>query len=94
MREEATCSEVATSGATKGNTDSHNTSNNVIEIKSSSTSTSNTNSVSTSLDIDNIPLNRVNENLHKSLATSPSTKHQKDPKNDDTFVPMYPSLSK
>jgi hypothetical protein len=90
QREEATCSEAAASGMTKGNTESHNTSNNVIEIESSSTSISA--STSTSLDnIDDIPLNRVYENLQKSLAPSPSTKHQKKPIVDE-FVPMYPSI--
>jgi hypothetical protein len=90
QREEATCSEDAASGMTKGNTESHNTSNNVIEIESSSTSISA--STSTSLDnIDDIPLNRVYENLQKSLAPSPSTKHQKKPIVDE-FVPMYPSI--
>ena len=63
----------------------------MIEVESSSISTSNTNSVLTSSDIDDIPLNRVYENLHKSLAPSSSTKHQKK-HDDDTFVPMYPSV--
>ena len=84
QRKEAACSEVDASEATRGNTDSHNISN-VIEIESSSTSTS------TSSDIDNIPLSRVYASIHKSLSPSPSTKHQKKP-DDDTFVPMYPSV--
>jgi len=90
QREEATCSEATASKATKGNTDSHYISK-VIEIESSSTSSSHSTSVSTSSDIDNIPLNRVYANLHKSLSLSSSTKHQKKP-DDDTFVPMYPSI--
>ena len=69
-------SEVAASEAARGNTDSHNTSDNVIEIESSSTSIPT--STSTSSDnIDDVPLNRIYENLQKSLAPSPSTKHQK-----------------
>jgi len=40
--------------------------------------------------MDDIPLNRVYENLNKSLSPS-STKTQKKP-NSDTFVPMYPSV--
>ena len=88
QRKEATCLEADASKATRGNTDSHNISN-VIEIESSSTSASHSTSVSTSSDIDNIPLNKVYANLHKSLSPSPSTKHQKKP-DDDTFVPMYP----
>jgi len=58
QNEDATCSEAAALEATRGNSDSHNISN-VIEVESSSTSTSS--------DIDNIPLNRVYANLHKSL---------------------------
>jgi len=88
QREEATCSEVVASEATRGNLYSHNISK-VIEIESSSTSSSHSTFVSTSSDIDNIPLNRVYANLHKSVSPSPSTKHQKKP-DDDTFVPMYP----
>jgi len=81
-------SEGGASEATRGNTDSHNISN-VIEIESSTTSTSQ----STSSDVDNIPLSRVYSNLHKTLSPSPSTKHQKKPDDDDdTFVPMYPSV--
>jgi len=96
QKEDVACSDVSTSEAdasraTRGNTDSHNISENVIEVESSSISTSNTNYVSTSSDVDDIPLNRVYENLHKSLAPSSSTKHQKKP-NDDTFVPMYLSI--
>jgi len=80
--EDATCSEAAALEATRGNSNSHNISN-VIEVESSSTSTSS--------NIDNIPLNKVYANLHKSLTPSSSTKHQKKP-DDDTFVPMYPSV--
>jgi len=90
QREEATCSKAAASEARKGNSDSYNISK-VIEIESSSTSSSHSTSVSTSSDIDNIPLNKVYANLHKSLSPSPSTKHQKKPDND-IFVPMYPSV--
>ena len=84
QRKDTACSKVDASEATRGNTDSHN----VIEIESSSTSASQ----STSSDIDNIPLSRVYSNLHKTLSPSPSTKHQKKPGDDDTFVPMYPSV--
>ena len=91
QREEATCSEAASSEATRGNPDSHNTSNLVIEIESSSTSASHSTSISTSSDIDNIPLNRVYANLQKYLSPSSSTKHQKKPV-DDTFEPMYPPI--
>ena len=90
QKEDATCSELDASEAARGNTDSHNISN-VIEVESSSTSASHYNSVSTSSDIDNIPLNRVYANLHKSLSPSSSTKNQKKPV-DDAFVPMYPSV--
>jgi len=41
--------------------------------------------------MDDIPFNRVYSNLQKSLSPSSSTKHQKKP-NNDTFVPMYPSV--
>jgi len=87
---EAACSEVDASEATRGNTDSLNTAN-VIEKESSSTSTSHSTSVSTSSDIDNIPLNRVYANLHKTVSLSPSTKQQKK-SDDDAYVPMYPSV--
>jgi len=36
-------------------------------------------------------LSKVYENLHKSLAPSPSTKHQKKPDVDE-FEPMYPTV--
>ena len=85
-KEDATCSEAASSKAAKGNTDSHNISN-VIEVESSSTSASlstsvstsasHSTSVSTSLDIDNILLNRVYATLRKSLSPSSYTKNQK-----------------
>ena len=75
QREDVACSEAGTSEADasesiRGNTSSHNISDNVVEIKSTSTSTS-------SDTIDDIPLSKVYENLNKSLAPSPSTKHQK-----------------
>jgi len=41
--------------------------------------------------MDDIPLNRVYENLNKRLSPSSSTKTQKKP-DSDTFVPMYPSV--
>ena len=41
--------------------------------------------------MDDIPLNRVYENLNKRLSPSPSTKTQKKP-DSDAFVPMYPSI--
>jgi len=41
--------------------------------------------------MDDIPLDRVYSNLQKSLLPSSSTKHKKKPDND-TFVPMYPSV--
>jgi len=91
MDAEGVQEEAAASKATIGNPDSPNTAN-IIEIESSSTSASHSTSESTSLDIDNIPLNRVYANLVKSLSPSPSTKHQKKRDDDDTFVPMYPSV--
>jgi len=41
--------------------------------------------------MDDIPLNKVYENLNKCLSPSSSTKTQKKP-DSDTFVPMYPSV--
>jgi len=41
--------------------------------------------------MDDIPLNKVYENLKKRLSASSSTKHQKKPDND-TFVAMDPSV--
>jgi len=70
--------------ATRGNTYSHNISDNVVEIESTSTSNS-------SDPIDDIPMSRVYENLNKSLAQSPSTEHPKKPA-DDEFVHMYPTV--
>lgn len=64
---EAGTSEADASEATRDNIYSHNISDNVIEIESTSTSNSS--------DIDDIPLNRFNVKLNKSLAPSPSTKH-------------------
>jgi len=77
-------SEVDALEATRGNSYTHNISDNVVEIESTSTS-------NFSDTIDDIPLNKVYENLHKSLAPSPSTKHQKKPAND-VFEPIYPAV--
>ena len=90
QREDVACSGVGTleadaSEATRGNTYSHNTSDSIVEIESTSTSTSS--------NIDNIHLNKVYEDLHKSLAPSPSTKHHKKPVVDE-FVPVYPQVLK
>jgi len=41
--------------------------------------------------MDDIPLNKVYENLNKRLSPSPSTKTHKKP-DSDTFIPMYPSV--
>jgi hypothetical protein len=41
--------------------------------------------------MDDVPLNKIYANLHKSLSPSSSTKHKKKP-NDDSFEPMYPSV--
>jgi len=89
QREDVTCSKTRTSEAdaseaTGGNSYTHNLSDNVVEIESTSTSTS-------SDTIDDIPLSKVFENLHKSLAPPPYTKHQKKPA-DDVFEPMYPTV--
>ena len=75
QREDVACSgsgtsEADASEATRGNIDSHNISENIVEVESTSTSTS-------SETLDDIPLSRVYENLHKSLSPSPTTKHQK-----------------
>jgi len=75
QRKDFSCSE-----ATGGNTSSHIISNNIVEIEYTSTSSDT---------MDDTPLSRVYENLYKSLAPSPSTKHQKKPV-DDVFEPMYP----
>jgi len=80
---EADASEADASEAIRGNTYSHDTSDSIVEIKSTSTSTSS--------NIDNIPLNKVYENLHKSFAPSPSTKHQKKSA-ENVFEPMYPTV--
>jgi len=74
QRENVACSgsgtlEADASEATRGNSYTHNISDNVVEIESTSTSNS-------SDTIYDIPLNKVYENLHKILALSPSTKHQ------------------
>jgi len=68
--EDIACLGVGTSEATRGNSDSHNISKNIVEVESTSTSTS-----TTFENLDDIPLSRVNENLHKALAPSPSVKH-------------------
>ena len=90
QKEKATCSKAAASDAPRGNTDSLYISN-IIEVRSSNTSASLSTSTSTSSDMDDVPLDRVFTNLHKRLSPSSSTKHQKMP-NNDTFVPMYPSV--
>jgi len=94
VQEEAGCSEADVSEALKGNTDSLHTAEIVnIESSTSSNSRSNLTSLSTSSltssDMDDIPLNRVYENVNKRLSPSPSTKTHKKP-DSDTFVPMYP----
>jgi len=94
VQKEAGCSEADVSEAEIGNIDSLHTAN-IIDIESSttldslSTPASLSTSTSTSLDMDDIPLNRIYENLQNSLSPSSSTKHQKKP-DDDTFVHMYP----
>jgi len=96
VQKEAGCSEAGASEADKGNTDSLHTAE-TVNIESSttsdfrSTSTTLSTSSSTFLDMNDIPLNKVYENLNKRLSPSSSTKPQKKPDND-TFVPMYPSV--
>jgi len=90
VQKEAGCSEVDASEADKGNTDCLHTVN-IVNIESSTTSDSRSTSSLTSLDMDDIPLNKVYENLNKCLSPSSSTKPHKKPDND-TFVPMYPSV--
>jgi len=96
VQEEAGCSKVDASEANKGNTDSLHTTK-IVNIESCtssdfrSTPTSLSTSSSTSSDMDDIPLNKVYENLNKRLSPSSSTKTQKKP-DSDTFVPMYPSV--
>jgi len=96
VQKEAGYSEADASKADKGNTDSLHTTN-IINIESStnldsqSTSASLSTSTSTSLNMDDIPLNKVYENLQKRLSPSSSTKPHKKSDND-TFVPMYPSV--
>jgi len=95
QRENVPCSgsgtsEADASEAIRGDTDSHNISNNLIEIESSPTSIS----TSTSSDnIDDVPLSRVYQKLQKSLAPSPSTKHQKKAAHEE-FVSVYPQVLK
>jgi len=96
VHKEAGCSEADASKAGKGNIDSLHTAN-IVNIESSTTSDSKSTSASlstsssTSLDMDDIPLNKFYENLNKRLSPSSSTKPQKKSDND-TFVPMYPSI--
>ena len=97
VQEEAGCSEADASEANKGNTDSPHIEE-IVNIKSSTSSDSRSNSTSlstsssTSSDMDDIPLNRVYENVNKRLSPSPSTKTHKKPVSD-TFVPMFPSVA-
>ena len=97
VQEEVGCSEVVVSEAPKGNIDSLHTAAEIVNIESSTSSNSRSNpaslstSSSTSSNLDDIPLNKVYENLNKRLCPSPSTKTQKKP-DSDTFVPMYPSV--
>jgi kynureninase len=72
-KEETTLLEATALEATRGNTNSHNIYN-AIEVESSSTSASHSTYVSTSSYIDDIPLNSVYANLHKSF--SPLTIYQ------------------
>jgi len=96
VQEEVGCSEVVALEAPKGNTDSLHTAAEIVNIESSTYSDSRSNPTSlstsspTSSDLDDIPLNKVYENLNKRLSPSSSTKTQKKP-DYDTFVPMYPS---
>jgi len=95
-QEEASCSEAVASEALKGNTDSLHTAE-IVNIESSTSSNSRSTpaslstSSSTTSDMDDIPLNKVCENLNKRLSPSSSTKTHKKP-DSDTFVPMYPSV--
>jgi len=94
VQKEAGCSEVDASEADKGNIDFLHTTD-IENIESSttydsrSTSASLSTSSSTSLVMDDIPLNKVYENLNKQLSPTSSTKPKKNPGND-TFDPMYP----
>jgi len=96
VQKEAGYSEADASEAGKGNSDSLHTAE-IVNIESSTTSDSRSTSASlstfssTSLDMDDIPLNKVYENLNKFLSPSSSTKPQKKTDND-TFVPMYHSI--
>jgi len=97
VQEEVGCSESVASEAPKGNTDSLQTTAEIVNIESSTSSYTRSNpaslstSSSTSADMDDIPLNRVYTTLNKRLSPSPSTKTHKKP-DYDTFVPMYPSI--
>jgi len=81
VQKEAGCSEANASEVERGNIDSLHTAY-IIDIESStsldshSTSASLSTSTSTCLDMDDIPLNKVYENLQKRLSSSSSTKHQ------------------
>jgi len=86
VHEEAGYSKVDASEVHKGNNGYSSTSSD-----SRSTPASLSTSSSTSSDMDDIPLNRVYENLNKRLSLSPSTKTEKKP-DSDTFVHMYPSI--
>jgi len=96
VQEEAGFSEPVASEAHKGNIVSPHTTE-IVNIESSTSYDSRSNpaflstSSSTSYDMDDIPLNRVYENLNKRLSLSSSTKTQNKPDNN-TFVPMYPSI--
>jgi hypothetical protein len=94
LEERSTGSEANALGVNQGNIVSLHTAN-VIEIDSSTTIDSHSTSVSnypTSSDMDDVPLNKIYEKLHKSLSPSSSTKLKKNP-NVDTFEPMYPSVN-
>jgi hypothetical protein len=43
--------------------------------------------------MDDVPLNKVYENLHKALSPSPSTKVHKKPAREE-YVPVYPQIIK
>jgi len=91
VHEEARYSEAPdASKAPEGNSNSHTLAE-IITVESSSASLSS--SSSTSSDTDDVPLNKVYNNLNKDLSPSPSTKTSKKP-DYGTFVPMYPSVEK
>lgn len=78
--------------ADKGNSDSPHHSN-VIVVESSSTTSSQSTSLTSSSDMDDVPLNKIYENLHKALSPSPSTKLHKEPAHEE-FVHVYPQILK